>query len=428
MTLEKQRWNIEQCNRCHQCKANPRLTSKQFAPLCPSIEYGQFHSYSASGKIITAYALMNGRADYTEEVMDSITACTLCGACDTACQFILGDLVQPLDGIYELRAKMFAEGKVPAAQRKLLDNIASHGNPDGRPASERTDWAKGLNLVDATSAKVDVLLHIGSANAFDKRQWPGLIGIAAALTATGVVVGTLGDKEPDAGALAFELGHRDLAKACADETVRLVRASGAALLVTCDASAIAAFRNFYVRMGVTLDPVRVLHVTEYLGELAAEGKWRASAPASEEEVVTYHDPCRLGRLSEPYEPWEGEWTTVMNGMRIAAPPRPHRFGLGGVYDAPRELLKAVPGTRLVEMERTREFAYCCGAGGGGKEAHPDFAEKAALHRLEEAAATGATTLVSSCGTCTRHLGAIAEKHGLGIRVTDLAGYVTKAQA
>lgn len=426
MTLEKQRWNIEQCNRCHQCKANPQLTSKQFAPLCPSIEYGQFHAYSASGKIITAYALMHGRADYTEEVMDSITACTLCGACDTACQFILGDLVQPLDGIYELRAKMFADDKVPAEQRKLLDNIASHGNPEGRRAAERTAWANGLKLTDATNAKVDVLLHIGASNAFDQNQWPGLVGIVGALEQAGVSFGTLGDKEPDAGTLAFELGHRDLAKACAEETARLVRASGATLLVTCDANAIAAFRNFYARMGVTLDPVRVLHVTEYLEQLAGEGKWQAVA--ANEEVVTYHDPCRLGRLSEPYEPWEGEWTTVMKGMRVAVPPRPHRFGLGGVYDAPRELLKAVPGTRLVEMERKREFSYCCGAGGGGKEAHPDFAEQAALHRLEEAAATGATTLVSSCGTCTRHLGAVAEKHGVGIRVTDLAGYLTKTPA
>lgn len=426
MTLEKQRWNIEQCNRCHQCKASPVQTSKKFAPLCPAIEYGQFHAYSASGKIITAYALMNGRADYTEEVMDAITTCSMCGACDTACQFILGDLVQPLDGIYALRARMFAEGKVPPAQRKLLDNIASHGNVHGRPRADRTRWAEGLQLVDATREQVDVLLHIGCANAFDESQWPGLVGVVEAFRNAGLSYGTLGEEEINAGTLAYELGHRELAQRCAEHTAGLARASGARVLVTCDADSIAAFRNFYPRMGVTLDPIRVLHITEYLEELAAEGRWAAGTAS--EEVVTYHDPCHLGRLSEPYESWEGEWTTVMNGMRVAVPPRPHRFGLGGVYDAPRQLLQTVPGTRLVEMERKREFSYCCGAGGGGREAHPEFAEQAALHRLEEAASTGATTLVSSCGTCTRHLGAVAEKHGVGIRVTDLVGYLTKAQA
>lgn len=426
MSLEKQRWNIEQCNRCHQCKASPVQTSKKFAPLCPSIEYGQFHAYSASGKIITAYALMKGRATYTKEVMDSITACSMCGACDTACQFILGDLVQPLDGIYELRAKMFADGQVPTEQRKLLDNIAAQGNVHGHARAERTRWAEGLQLTNATKEKVDVLLHIGCANAFDEKQWPGLVGTVEALRNAGVSFGTLGEAEIHAGALAFELGHRDLARHCAEQTARLVQESGASLLVTCDAESIAAFRNFYARLGVTLDPIRVLHITEYLEELAGEGRWATAA--ANEELVTYHDPCHLGRLSEPYEPWDGEWTTVMNGMRVAVPPRPHRFGLGGVYDAPRRLLQTVPGTRLVEMERKREFSYCCGAGGGGKEANPEFAEQAALHRLEEAAATGATTLVSSCGTCTRHLGAVAEKHGVGIRVTDLAGYMTKAQA
>lgn len=424
MSLEDRAWNIEQCPRCNQCKANPLQASQKFAPLCPAIEYGQFHAYSGSGKAITSYALLNKRAEYTQEVLDSLTTCSLCGACDTACHFHLGDLVQPLEAIYEVRAKMFTEGQTPAAQRKLLDNIESHGNVHGRPRAERVRWAKGLKLKDATREPVEVLLHIGCANAFDEGQWPGLVGVVAALKASGVSFGTLGEQEIHAGALAYELGHRRLAQRCAEETLRLARASGASVVVTCDAESLAAFRNFYPRMGLTFDPIRVLHATEYLEELARHGQWGAAA--AQEEVVTYHDPCRLGRLSEPYVPWNGKWTTVMNGMRVAVPPKPNRFGLGGVYDAPRQLLAKAPGTRLVEMERRREFSYCCGAGGGGKEAHPEFAEKAALDRLEEAVSTGATTLVTSCGGCTRHLSAVAEKHGVKIRVADLIGYLTKA--
>lgn len=424
MSLQDRAWNIEQCVRCHQCKSSPVQTSKKFAPICPAIEHGQFHAYSGSGKIITGYALMNGRAQYTPDVIDSLTTCSLCGACDTACHFHLGDLVEPLDSIYEVRAKMFTDGQVPAAQCKLLDNIASHGNSHGQPRAERVRWAKGLQLVDATKEPVEILLHIGCANAFDEGQWPGLAGVVEAFRKAGLSFGTLGEQEIHAGALAYELGHRELAQRCAEDTARLVRASGARLLVTCDAESIAAFRNFYPRMGVTFDPIRVLHITEYLEELARDGHWATTA--AHEEVVTYHDSCRLGRLSEPHVPWSGEWTTVMNGLRVAVPPRPHRYGLGGVYDAPRELLQKVPGTRLVEMERRREFSYCCGAGGGGKEANPEFAEKAALDRLEEAVSTGATTLVSACGTCSHHLDATAKKHGVGIRVTDLVGYLTTA--
>src|ERR1044072_6969210 len=107
MSLQDRRWNTEQCNRCHQCKDTPTPTSKRFTPICPAIEYGEFHAYSGSGKIITAYALDTGRAEYTQQTLDTITTCSMCGACDTACQFILGDMVGPIDTIYELRAKMF---------------------------------------------------------------------------------------------------------------------------------------------------------------------------------------------------------------------------------------------------------------------------------------------------------------------------------
>lgn len=426
MTLEKQRWNIEQCNRCHQCKASPVLKSKRFAPICPAIEYGQFHSYSGSGKLITGYALMNGRAEYTQETLDSITTCSMCGACDTACQFILGDLVQPLKGLYALRARLFADGKVPASQMALLDSIATYGNPYGRPRADRVSWATGLDLVDATANPVDVILHVGCANAFDEGQWPGLVGVVQALQQAGVSFGTLGAREVHVGSLPYELGDQALAERCGRETLDLIRQSGASTVVTCDAESLAAFRNFLPRLGLSAGPVRIVHASEYLAELSEAGQWRAAG--GQAEVVTYHDPCHLGRLSEPYEDWDGEWTSVMKGLRIALPPHPPRFGLGGVYDAPRELLRAAAGTTLVEMERNREFSYCCGAGGGGKEAHPDFAEQAALHRLEEAIATGATTLVTSCGTCARHLGSVAEKNGVKIGVTDLAAYLTKTDA
>lgn len=424
MTLKSREWQTEQCPRCHQCKSNPTQKTRQFSALCPAIEHGQFHAYSGGGKIKTAYALMHGATTFTPEVVDSIATCSMCGACDTACQLFWGDIVEPLDTIYELRVKMFEEGALPASQRKLLDNIAETGNIYGRPAHDRTLWASGLELTDATEQQVDILLHVGCANAFDEAQWPGLVAVANLLKRNGTSFGTLGAAEEHAGSLPFELGHLTLARRCAEQTATLVKASGAKLVVTCDGESLAAFRNFHPRLGVELGPVRVIHVTEYIEELSREGRWRAET--AREEVVTYHDPCRLGRLSEKYKPWEGEWTTVLNGLRVAKPPRPERFGLGGVYDAPRSLLAAVPGTRVVEMERKREFSYCCGAGGGGKDYSADFADTAALSRLNEARATGATTLVTSCGTCARHLEATATRHGIDIKVADIINYISKA--
>lgn len=426
MSLQDRRWNIEQCNRCHQCKISPTPRSQKFSAVCPSMEYGQFHAYSGSGKIITGYALMEGRAQYTQAAVDSITTCTMCGACETACQALQGDVVEPLESLYELRSKMYADGQVPAAQRRLLDNITSQGNPFGAPRNQRAGWSEKLQMKDAARESVDVLLHIGCTNAYDQSQWPRLVWIAETLKRAGLSFGTLGNEEGHAGSLAYDLGHQDLARRCGETFAQQLRRSRASTLVTCDAESLTAFRNFYPRLGVTLEPVRVLHITEFLEELGRDGQ--LPAPVAREEVVTYHDPCRLGRLSEPFVPWEGKWTTVMNGLRVSEPPRPLRAGVGGVYDSPRRLLAQVPGTRLVEMERRREFSYCCGAGGGGLEAHPEFADQAARDRLLEAQATGATTLVTSCATCTRHLRATATRHRMDISVVELVEYLSASSA
>lgn len=425
MSLQEQRWSIEQCNRCHQCKATPTVRSKAFSALCPAIEHGQFHAYSGGGKLISAYALSEGRLPYSKDNLESITTCSMCGACDTACRTFLGDLVRPMETIYELRAKLFEDGQTQAPHQALLDNIERHGNPQGHPRERRTLWAQGLNLVDATRQPVDVLLHVGCSTAFDEAHWPGLVWLAKALQRRGLSFGTLGAAEPHAGGLAYDLGHQALARRCAEETLRLVRASGAHTVVTADAESLAAFRNVHARLGLRFDPVRVLHVTEFLEEQDLQPQ---AATTGREEVVTYHDPCRLGRLAEPFVPWKGEWKIVLNGLRVAQPPIPERNGHGGVYDAPRRLLQSVAGTTLVEMERRREFSYCCGAGAGGKEAHPEFAEQAARHRLDEAAATGATTVVSSCATCVRHLGTVARQHRPGLRVVSLIDYLKNASA
>ena len=421
MTLASRQWNTEQCNRCHQCKFVPTPRSKKFSAACPAIKYGSFHAYSCSGKIISAYALEKGRLIYTKEAIDSITTCSLCGVCDTACRSNHGDLVAPIDTLYELRARLYVDGQIPEGHKRLLSNIESFGNPYAKPAEQRHQWALGLNLKNASQESVKVLLHIGCSNAFEPQRWPGLVWIAQQLRQADIDFGTLGVAEPHAGGLAFDLGHQALAHKLAEHTQRLIRSSGAHTLVTMDAQALAAFRNIYPRLGVTLDTVRIMHITEFFKEFGLPQTAKHYTGA--EQLVTYHDPCRLGRLSEPYTAWEGTWKLVMNGMRVSEPPQPHRFGLGGVYDQPRKLIRSVPGTRLVEMERVREFSYCCGAGAGGYEAHPEFAIQAAQDRLEEACSSGAKTLITSCAGCAEHLGKVAEQSRFAIRVVHLLDYL-----
>ncbi len=142
--------------------------------------------------------------------------------------------------------------------------------------------------------------------------------------------------------------------------------------------------------------------------------------------MTYHDPCRLGRQGEPYVPWDGKEIKIRNQICAYDPPKPRNNGAKGVYDAPREVLKSIPGVELVEMERIREYAWCCGGGGGVREAYPEFSHWTATERIEEAKATGAEAIVTACSGCERNFMDAAKAADEKIKVFDIAQLVRQA--
>jgi Fe-S oxidoreductase len=143
-------------------------------------------------------------------------------------------------------------------------------------------------------------------------------------------------------------------------------------------------------------------------------------------TVTYHDPCHLGRLGESYIPWEGTEKKIRGQIVVYEPRKPRNSGANGVYEAPREVLKSIPGLELVEMERNREYAWCCGAGGGVREAYPDFSSWTARERIEEAKSTGAEALVSACPWCERNFIDAVNGNGDKMKVYDIIELVQQA--
>lgn len=430
MSLEDRKRYIAKCPRCSQCKWVPAPKSRDFAPICPSIQYGKFHSYSAGGKGFTAYALTEGRADYSEEMLRSVYACTMCGACDTACKTNFGDNIEPLDTLYALRAAVVENGHALPAHRTIIANLEREGNPYGKPRLDRNHFARRLGLKDVTQERAEVFLHVGCAAAYDAAQWPDLHFGIECLRRAGVDFGIAGNAEPNSGGGAYDLGFQDVARAFALASAALIAASGARTVVTFCAESYAAFRNVYPRLGVPLGTVEVLHISEYLEALIGSGRLDLDLDRRLDRrldaVVTYHDPCKLGRLSEPFQPWDGEWRTVFNVMHVAEPARHVLFGTGGNYEAPRRLLRRVGGVTLAEMERSREVSYCCGAGGGAKEAYPDFADKTARDRLTEAEASGASVLVTACSSCKSHLRTVAEQAGSSLQIKSLLEFLADA--
>jgi len=422
-SLEDRSRHMEDCSRCNNCKWTPVVRSERFASICPSAGYGRFHSYTGGGKLINGFGLLKGTVQYSESLTETIYTCSMCGGCDVACKTNFSDLIEPLDSLYAIRERMVRDGQAPLALQKLLGQLREHGNALGTSPQVRGQWCADLQVKRTPHQTAAVLLHVGDA-AFDQAQWPQLRFVISELQRQGVDVVIGGAEEPDCGALAFEIGDRELATQLANATVAWIRSSQARQVITCSDTDFAAFRSLYPRMDVSLDGIEVLHVSQWLAKRISTVSQTTSHPG--EEVVTYHDACHLGRLSEPFQPWKGEWVMKLNSLPARQPDGVMRFGVGGVYDEPRQVL-AASGARIVEMERIREFSYCCGAGGGGKEANPDFAAFAGRERLEEALATGAKTLVSSCSGCINHLNEVVQKHDIPIRVIGLLDYLLSRQ-
>ncbi|MFS4580156.1 (Fe-S)-binding protein [Phaeobacter sp. C3_T13_0] len=407
MTLQDRELSMKNCMRCSFCKWVPSMNTEEFGHICPSIRYGKFHSYSGGGKVITAFGLMHDVVEYDDKMLDTVYACSACGGCGTGCSANLSDLVEPMETIYELRARIFKDGKLPAALSALLDNLKSTGNPQGS-TQDRGVWATGLSAEPSTG---DMILVVGEA-AFEQSQWPQLTSLVGLLDAAKADYAILGANEVDCGGLAYELGDVAQAKALATDLVGRIKASGARRVLTQSDAVFMALRNYAPRLGVDLAGIEVIHASEWMAE-------NAKPKAKSTETVTYHDTCKLGRLSEPYVPWNGEHETVMGSIWVREQRDvKHRFGNDGVYDAPRKVVEAT-GAKIVEMPRLRETSYCCGLNAGAKDFNPDFAASAAKDRLTEALSTGAKTMVTSCADCACHLQDVADKEGMDIKVSSL---------
>lgn len=405
--------NMTQCWRCSHCKWVPAPKSKQFAFSCPSIEWGGFHSYSGGGKVISAFALKEGKAEYTEKAAETIFACTACGACDTSCKSNNGDNVEPLEVMYTLRATIADEGKSPEAHKSMVQNLRENNNPAGKPKTERGAWANGLPLKDARSTEVDVLLHIGCDNAYDESSWKELHAIVKLLNLAEIDFGILFEGESPTGEMAFDLGFQDDASAQANSMLETFNTSNAKRIVTCSAASYAGVRNIWPFLNIEPPTKPFSHITDFISELIEDGRLVLKAKLSEK--VTYHDPCKLGRLSEPrqaYDVKNTKWTKANNTIAIREIGKPSLFGNHGLYDSPRRLLEAIDGLELVEMERNRFASYCCGAGGGAKEAYPEFAKFAGKKRLDEAEATGASRMVTACGKCQSHMSDVSDSQAI----------------
>jgi len=423
MALKDYRAMMERCSSCAGCKFIPfdKIKSLRFGENCPSIGYYNFMTYSARGRFQIGQSVLDGRADLNDTVTEMIHSCTSCGACDVTCKVARYNL-EPLEHNIELKAYAVERDRVLDGQKPVIENLKKENTMiPGTKKTNRTDWAKDLKLKDLFKEKGDVAFFPGCKYSYDEKLQKVAQSAVKLLQGAGVELGYMGAADNCCAGRAHQMGFYDEFKTKAAANIKAFEKAGVKTIITPCSDCYHAFKRQYARLGFE---VEVLHVVEYVDRLIQEGKikFTKSIPMT----VTYHDPCHLGRLGEKFEPWNGKEKKILNQIQIWEPRRPRYNGANGVYDAPRNILKSIPGVRLAEMERIREYSWCCGAGGGCNESNPEFSSWTAGERITEANATGADALVTACPWCKDNFGKAVDEDGNKIEVLDVIELVQQA--
>jgi Fe-S oxidoreductase len=389
MTLDSVKEWLYGCTHCGTCKDVLNI----FVPACPAGERYQVESYFPSGRMFLARGVSEGVLSLADDdTRDRIYACTGCLSCEQQCGVYHHQHI--FETVHALRSEAVTQGLLNPGYMTVFNGLRAEDNVFGKPKAQRGDWAKGLTVKMAAQEKSDVLYHAGCMLSFDSDLWSVARSAVEVLKAAGIDVGIMGKEENCCGGRSYELGYTGEFTKYGQHSIETFNNLGVNKVVTSCSDGYSFFKNLYPKLGMEMK-FQVLHTVEYLDTLVKKGKitFNREVPMK----VTYHDPCHLGR-------------------HISA----------GIYDPPRDLLKSIPGIELVEMQRIRENAWCCGAGAGVSQANADFALWTANERLKEAVATGASALVTSCPWCERNFKDAARQFGVDMAVYDVAEVVRKA--
>jgi quinone-modifying oxidoreductase subunit QmoC len=292
--------------------------------------------------------------------------CVTCNACGETCP----RGIQITDVIRSVREGQYKQGNVPAKLDLPLADLSTKGNPWGGAPEQRMDWAKDIAVPDF-NPQHEYCLFTCCTTAYDDTPLKGSRHAGKALLKllihAGVAFGTLGADARCCGDPAFQLGAGETFSSLTNQNRSLFQRRGVEHVITHSPHCLDTFRNLYANGQVN---IKIEHTTLLLDRLISQGKL---TPRFElDRCVTFHDPCYLGRHN-------------------------------GIYEAPRRILRSIPGLTLVEMPDNRHQSLCCGGGGGGVFGGSSSTGRMAELRIQQAMRSGADVLATACPYCTRML-------------------------
>ncbi len=300
---------------------------------------------------------------------EELWACTTCNACAQECPI---NINHPTLIVDMRRYLVMEEAAGPGELNAVFSNIENNGAPWQFSPEDRLKWAeeKDISLPVmaekfAKGEKPEYLLWIGSAGAFDDRYKKVSRSFIKILNKLNIDYAVLGKEESDSGDVARRAGNEMLFQMQAITNIEIFKGYHVKKILTCDPHDYNTFLNEYPDLNIEFE---VMHHTQFLAKLLKEGKIKLNRDALKGKIITFHDPCYLGRAN-------------------------------GEYQAPRDILKSFP-SKYTEMKRCKSNALCCGAGGGQMFKEAEKGEKEVfIERIEEALNTKSDIIATACPYC-----------------------------
>jgi heterodisulfide reductase subunit D len=365
---------VAKCNRCGFC-----------LPNCPVYKVEKKESASPRGRNAITRAVIEGKLPLSGDTEQSIFSCLGCGACTQVC--LSGVVTKDL--IFRDRECQVAGDLYPKIADRVAKFLESEHNISDDDNEERGEWQeliKGLPDQAFEKKHANVIFFVGCVASFFPMAQKIPANMARIMQKGGVDFAILGGEEWCCGFPLIGAGMPDKVRSLMDHNLEKIRDVGAKAIVFTCPSCFHTWKNLYQ------PDVELYHASQMLDRMIKDGRITLKGINA---TVTYHDPCDLGRNS-------------------------------GVFEEPREVLKAIPGIRLVELANNRQLSVCCGGGGNVEMVNPDLSARVAQMKLDEIAETGADTVVSSCQQCLRTVATRARRQKMNLNVKDLTEMVVEA--
>jgi heterodisulfide reductase subunit D len=365
---------VAKCNKCGFC-----------LPTCPVYMVEKKESASPRGRNAITRAVIEKRLELTEDTQQSIFNCLGCGACNAVC--LSG--VQTKEIIFRDRECQVGEKLYPKIADRLVKALRDTGNITDDDNEERGEWQELIKDLPENAFEKDraeVIFFVGCVASFFPLVQKIPVNMSLIMEKAGVDFTILGGEEWCCGFPLIGAGMPGEMEQLIEHNLQKVKDVGAKSIVFTCPSCYHTWKHMY-----PID-VSLYHASQYIGDLIKDGRITLGQLDAK---VTYHDPCDLGRNS-------------------------------GVYEEPRELLKAIPGVELVEMPQNRKFSFCCGGGGNLEMTNPELSAKVAQMKIDMIEKTGADMVATSCQQCVRTIATRARKQKKNLVVKDLTELVVEA--